>query len=279
MASSLFYCWEAFANVNCQIEHTAAWSTHVQRKNEPSQHESSISRSVKKRREENEVKRERETKRERGRDWYGTKGEILVFHASDLSALKRVSRSAFNLQQVHSSFSQFAYWASDECSTLKGMTLTTLQASLFQPLHLVIAKSKMPKMASKINATNAKIYWLRKCLCLKTHYYHECCSKLVYQQAELKLCLLQWFLSPFRPPLRPHSPPRPSIWTRGGARQLLRAHCSFAYSFFGNALEWLLKGTWAASTLHTERGREREGKRVRRNCSPRRCFTQDVLFG
>lgn len=84
------------------------------------------------------------------------------------------------------------------------------------------------------------------------------------------------FLSPFRPPLRPHSPPRASIWTRGGARQLLRAHCSFAYSFFGNALEWLLKGTWAASTLHRER--EREGKRVRRNCSPRRCFTQDVLF-
>lgn len=67
MANSLFYCWEAFANVNCQIEHTAAWSTHVQRKNEPSQHESSISRSVKKRREENGVKRERETKRGRQR--------------------------------------------------------------------------------------------------------------------------------------------------------------------------------------------------------------------
>jgi len=45
------------------------------------------------------------------------------------------------------------------------------------------------------------------------------------------------FLSHFRPWLRPHSPHRPSIWTWGGARQMLRAHCSFAYSFFGNALD------------------------------------------
>lgn len=89
MANSLFYCWEAFANVNCQIEHIAAWSAHVQRKNEPSQHEIGISWSVKKNGKRMRS-RGRETKRGRGRNWYGTKRVILVFHALNLSALKCV---------------------------------------------------------------------------------------------------------------------------------------------------------------------------------------------